>query len=484
MRSSIATRYFRTTVVILLSGILLLGLTLMLFASYYFRSDMERELIGNLDSGAKALEYNMQEYGVINRTAVEKDFETIVSANNAILFLVDVNGRTQLCSEAYPCAHVTFMMPPDAINRVLATGNYTEMGTLAGLYNTNYYTVARKVVSADGDLIGILFASTNASALSVFLNDMLFMFIISAGVMIFVSSILSVLLTQKMTTPLRNMTEAVNDYARGDFSSRVQVDGEDEIAQLALTFNNMAQSLQKNEEIRSTFIDNMAHELRTPMTSIKGFVDGILDKTIPQEQEGRYLKIVSDEVGRLSRLTRSMLDIAKLEKGDYVQNAKVYDIWETITMTIFGAEKRIEEKGIRIEGFAPQRTLVYADPDIIHQVVFNLIDNAVKFAGDNGMISISVKKKQSRVYVGIKNTGEGIPKEDIPHIFERFYKADKSRSMNTEGAGLGLYICKRLINRSDGDIMVRSVQGEFTEFVFNIPAGKEEKPKNAKEVEI
>jgi len=310
------------------------------------------------------------------------------------------------------------------------------------------------------------------------------MFIISAGVMIFVSSILSVLLTQRMTTPLRNMTEAVNNYAMGDFSSRVQAEGDDEITQLALTFNNMAQALQKNEEMRSTFIDNVAHELRTPMTSIKGFVDGILDQTIPPEQQGSYLKIVSDEVGRLSRLTRSMLDIAKLENGENDQNAKVYDIWETITLTIFGAEKRIEEKNIRIEGFAPKRTLVYADPDIIHQVVFNLIDNAVKFAGDNGVITLNVTKKQNFIYVSIKNTGEGIPKEDIPHIFERFYKADKSRSVNTEGAGLGLYICKRLINRSGGDIMVRSVMDEYTEFVFHVPAGKEEKQKSAKEVEV
>jgi Signal transduction histidine kinase len=484
MQGTITTRYFRTTVVILLSGILLLGLTLMLFASYYFRSDMERELIGNLDNAAMSLEYSMQRYGVINRTAVEKDFETIVSSNDSILFLVDASGRTQICSEPYPCRHVTFMIPPNAMNQAISTGSFTEMGTLSGLYNTSYYTIGRKVVSADGDLIGVLYASTNAAALSVFLNDMMFMFIISAGVMIFVSSILSVLLTQRMTTPLRNMTEAVNNYAMGDFSSRVQAEGDDEITQLALTFNNMAQALQKNEEMRSTFIDNVAHELRTPMTSIKGFVDGILDQTIPPEQQGSYLKIVSDEVGRLSRLTRSMLDIAKLENGENDQNAKVYDIWETITLTIFGAEKRIEEKNIRIEGFAPKRTLVYADPDIIHQVVFNLIDNAVKFAGDNGVITLNVTKKQNFIYVSIKNTGEGIPKEDIPHIFERFYKADKSRSVNTEGAGLGLYICKRLINRSGGDIMVRSVMDEYTEFVFHVPAGKEEKQKSAKEVEV
>lgn len=487
MRNSITTRYFRSTVVVLLSGILLLGLTLMFFANHYFQGDLEKELIGNLNSGAKALNNSIQEDGnniFLNNAYIKQAFETIGSANDSILFLVDANGRTLICSETYPCSHTTYMMPPDVINEVIATGNYTEMGTLSGVYPVSHYTVARKVVSADGDFIGILFASTNASALSTFLNDMLFMFVISAGVMIFVSSILSVLLTQRMTTPLRNMTEVVRSYGQGDFSARTPIEGDDEIAQLALTFNNMAQDLQENEETRSTFIDNVAHELRTPMTSIKGFVDGILDGTIPYEMQDRYLEIVSQEVGRLSRLTRSMLDVTKLEKGEYSQNAVSYDVWETITMVVFGAEKRIDEHNIRIEGLAPVRTLVHADPDVVHQVVFNLVDNAVKFAGEHGVITLHVEKKQNNVYVSVKNTGEGIRKEDIPHVFDRFYKTDKSRSLNTEGAGLGLYICKKLINKSGGDIMVRSKTGEYTEFVFYVPAGKEEKQKNAKTVEV
>ena len=480
MRKSITTRYFKTTAILLLSSIFLLGIALMFFASRYFRSDRERMLSNNIDSAAQLMVASIYQDGYINRTTMESIFSIISTTNDSVLFFTWPNGQTAVCSEGRACVHSTYMMPPDAMNQVLSNGQYSELGTLSGLYDTSHYTVGKPVLTEDGVLIGVLFASSNASSLTVFLNDLLSMFIVSAGVMLFVSSLLSVWLTQRLTTPLRTIADAARSYGKGDFSARVPVEGDDEIAQLSLTFNNMAQGLEANEESRSTFIDNVAHELRTPMTSIKGFIDGILDGTIPPEQQDHYLEIVSQEVGRLARLTRSMLDVTKLEKGEYNASAKVYDIWETITGVAFGAEKRIAEKNIRIEGLAPQRTLVYADPDIVYQVVFNLVDNAVKFAGQNGVVTFRVQEKQGRVYVGIKNTGEGIPKEDIPHIFDRFYKADKSRSLHVEGAGLGLYICKKLINRSGGDIMVRSKQGEFTEFVFNLPVGVPEKSKTAK----
>ena len=480
MGKSITTRYFKTTAIVLMSSIFLLGMALMFFASRYFRTDREKILSGNIDSASDIIKTRIQEDGYINRSTVESLFKIIATTNDSVLFFTWPNGQTVVCSEGSACAHTTHMMAPDAMNQVLSEGRYSELGTLSGLYDTSYYTVGKPVVTDDGVLVGVLFASSNASSLTVFLNDLLSMFIVSAGVMLFVSSILSVWLTQRTTTPLRTMADAARSYGKGDFTARVPIEGDDEVAQLALTFNNMAQGLQENEDSRSTFIDNVAHELRTPMTSIKGFIDGILDGTIPPEQQAHYLEIVSQEVGRLARLTRSMLDVTKLEKGDFTASARAYDIWETITSVVFGAEKRINEKKIRIEGLAPQKTLVYADPDIVYQVMFNLVDNAVKFAGQEGVILFHVQEKQGRVYVSVKNTGEGIPKEDVPRIFDRFYKADKSRSLNVEGAGLGLYICKKLINRSGGDIMVRSKQGEFTEFVFNLPVGIPEKTKGQK----
>ena len=477
MRKTITSSYFKTTAILLLSSIFLLGVILMFFASRYFKTEREKLLVSTIQSARTLLLKQVEETGYLNRSGLRETFEIIASTNDTLLFFVDDSGQVVLCSEGSKCQHQSYLISSETMNAVLYGGIFSELGTLSGIYGTtSYYTVGMPVITKDNAMIGALFASTPSTSLSLFLNDLFSMFIVSAGVMLFVSSLLSIVLAQRLATPLRNMSNAARSYGQGDFSVRVPTTGSEEVAQLALTFNNMAQTLQANDESRAAFIDNMAHELRTPMTSIKGFIDGILDGTIPQEQQARYLEIVSQEVGRLARLTRSMLDVTKLENGEVRQSPQVYDIWETLTSVVFGAEKRIAAKQIRIEGLAPQKTLVNADRDMVHQVVFNLVDNAVKFAGVGGVISLKVHEKQGRVYVAVRNTGEGIPKEDVPHIFDRFFKADKSRGLNTEGAGLGLYICKRLLSQGGGDIMVRSKLGEFTEFVFNLPAGSTDKP--------
>ncbi|MBQ7284235.1 MAG: HAMP domain-containing histidine kinase [Oscillospiraceae bacterium] len=300
--------------------------------------------------------------------------------------------------------------------------------------------------------------------------------------MILISSIVSLAVTSRLTTPLRNITEVAKRFSQGDFSVRARVEGDDEVAHLAHTFNQMAAFVENNETSRSNFVTNIAHELRTPMTSIKGFVDGIIDGTIPQEKEGAYLKIVSDEVGRLARLTNSMLDISKLDSGEFIMNTESYNVWETISAVAFAFESRIENADIQVRGFEPARVRIAADKDIVHQIVYNLVDNALKFTPNGGYISFNVTedKQSGFVTVKIRNSGDGIEQDALPYVFERFYKADSSRSVHTKGAGIGLYIVKTLVNRSGGDIHVESQLGEYTEFIFTIPsAEKNEKAKKA-----
>ncbi|MEF9976669.1 MAG: HAMP domain-containing sensor histidine kinase, partial [Oscillospiraceae bacterium] len=244
---------------------------------------------------------------------------------------------------------------------------------------------------------------------------------------------------------------------------------DDEIAQLALTFNNMASSLEVNDSSRRSFMGNIAHELRTPMTSIKGFVDGMLDGTIPPECYDHYLGIVSQESGRLTRLIKNMLDITKLEAGEYKVNAAQYDIWESITGVVFAAEQRLEANQINIVGLTPSKTTVFADSDLVYQVVYNLVDNAIKFCDVGGNIRFSVISGKGVVTVGIRNSGAGIAEDALPLVFERFYKEDKSRGLNTTGSGLGLHICKVLIGLSGGKIWVDSKEGEYCEFLFTLP---------------
>ena len=189
------------------------------------------------------------------------------------------------------------------------------------------------------------------------------------------------------------------------------------------------------------------------MTSIAGFIDGILDGTIPQEKERHYLTIVSDEVKRLSRMVRSMLNIAKIEAGEMKLKPTVFDVNEVVLSSIFTFEQMIEKKHLDIRGLEEGKVMVEADEDLIHQVVYNLLENAVKFVNEGGYIEVSYTVEQKRTYIHIKNSGEGIPKEEISKVFDRFYKTDRSRSMDKTGVGLGLYIVRQIVNLHQGEVI-------------------------------
>lgn len=265
---------------------------------------------------------------------------------------------------------------------------------------------------------------------------------------------------------------ATQSFAKGDFSVRVPVQDFDEIGQLSLAFNNMAASLSTMESMRRSFVANVSHELKTPMTSIGGFIDGILDGTIPQEKHSYYLRIVSEEVKRLSRLVKAMLNIARIEAGETSITPVSFNIVDLICQTLFNFEYLIDNKGINIEGLEGDPVYVDADKDLIHQVLYNLIENAVKFCNERGHITFNISADGRYAYISVLNSGYGISMEEIPHVFERFYKTDKSRGVDKTGVGLGLYIVKSIINLHGTDINVRSVQGEYCEFVFSLPISK------------
>ncbi|MDR3551654.1 MAG: HAMP domain-containing sensor histidine kinase, partial [Clostridia bacterium] len=294
-------------------------------------------------------------------------------------------------------------------------------------------------------------------------------FIICSLIVLLLSFVIISLVTARLVRPLREMSAAAKSFAKGDFSKRVPVYDKDEIGQLASAFNNMASSLTSLEDMRRSFVANVSHELKTPMTSIAGFVDGILDGTIPPEQQNHYLHIVSDEIKRLSRLVRSLLDIASLEAGSFTFSKTDFDAAETIRRVLIGFEKQIDHKGLSVSASGlDDALLVNADPDITHRIIYNLIDNAVKFANDNGSIEINAAPSDGRLYIGIKNTGMGIPEKDLPFVFDRFYKTDKSRGLDRNGIGLGLYIVKSTLLLMGEDIVVKSVEGQFCEFVFTL----------------
>lgn len=477
MNKTIAARFFSAISVLILVSVGILGIIFMLFANRYFEGDRLNILNLCVESVEDNLEvtYEGNVSKIKDSGALRENLKLISQTTQTIVMVADKSGNIVATTDERFISSVDNVLPNDILKIADSKEETVKVSdSVTKLTGDNYYAVG-KAIRRNGNITGYIFVASSAVTILIFTNALLTTFLLSASVMILISSIVSLAVTSRLTTPLRNITNAAKCFSQGDFSARASVEGDDEVAHLAYTFNNMATFAENNETSRSNFVANIAHELRTPMTSIKGFVDGIIDGTIPPDKEPTYLKIVSDEIGRLARLTNSMLDISKLDSGEFIMNVKKYNIWDTISAVAFAFESRIENAEIAVKGFEPQRINVMADQDIIHQVVYNIVDNALKFTPKGGYIAFNVTQTGDYVTVKIRNSGAGISKEALPYVFERFYKADTSRSVHTKGAGIGLYIAKTLVQRSGGEIYVESIQGEYTEFIFTLPAEKTEK---------
>ena len=279
-------------------------------------------------------------------------------------------------------------------------------------------------------------------------------------------------LLQRQVKPLRQLTAAARRLAHGQMDARVSTGGSNsaELEELAVAFNNMAQSLQQSEQRRQEFIANVSHELKTPMTTISGYMDGMLDGTIPPEQQPRYMRIIADEVRRLSRMVRNMLEVSRIRtKGVPPERKRVFDACETVGQVLISFEQKINAKKLQVEAELPEQgAKAYADPDAITQVVYNLLDNAVKFCPEGGVLTVGIcETRQNKYLVSVRNTGPTIPPEELPLVFDRFHKTDKSRSMDRDGVGLGLYIVREILGAHEEDVFVTSKDG-VTEFSFTL----------------
>ena len=471
MRKSVSQTYFMTIATVILFGLFSMGILQTGMSIHYFTNE-RRQAMGNaLDILEAQTEYfadaGSNSQAVMRGEGLGRQLDLINSTTQTMLIIADSNGqivRSSGGSKSIDGVHLT----DTVLDRLDGGEDVYGRDDLGGLLDQKYYILARRMDMGDSHFY--LMACTRSSAMNEYLGDMFSTFILSAGLTLLLSSVLSIVLTNRITRPLHDIGEAARRFGGGDFSARVAVCGDDEITSLAQTFNSMAVNLESIDKSRSQFMGNIAHELRTPMTSVKGFVDGMLDGTIPPEMQHHYLEIVSQETGRLARLVQNMLDITKLEAGEYKVHARAYDVWESLTGVLLANEQRILAGKVTINDLAPVPTLVYADPDLVHQVVQNLMDNALKFTPPGGNIRFDVKRLQPGIVeVSITNTGEGISPEALPFVFQRFYKEDASRGLNANGNGLGLHICKVLITLSGGTIRVESKHGEWCRFIFTLP---------------
>ena len=480
MRKSISVAFFSTVATLMILGVAVMGLSQLVLFSRYFAQERFATLDDVGDLAARTATYVWDgleaedEKSSARLEAILGKVDLIGQSANVYLFFTDSAGRVILASNS---DHLTGESVPAALLEEVTeaagedSGVYHEMGRLGGAFDERFYVSARPILRRDGGPGAYLFVCASGQMLEAFVARFGSNFLLSACLMLICASVLTMFLMRNLTEPLHRISEAAQKFGGGDFSVRVEdVDGDGEIADLARTFNTMAANLQEIDSSRGQFMGNIAHELRTPMTTIKGFIDGILDGTIPPELQNHYLQLVSQETGRLARLVQNMLDLSKLESGEYQVNARMFNIWETLTGVALSAEQRINDGQIDLEGLTmDERVLVYADPDLIHQVVYNLLDNAIKFTPPGGIIRFSVEKLGPEAEIAIWNSGQGISPDALPFVFDRFYKEDKSRGLHARGAGLGLHICKVLVNLSGGQIRVESKQGEWCRFVFTLP---------------
>ena len=409
----------------------------------------------------------------LNSWVLSMTLSSVSNSTGNQVFIADPNGVVVTCSDRRPvCEHMGYQMSPEILHQLSTNGSINQITNLGGLYESNRYVVAQPIIVADtGEILGYVFV-TNVidnmlGAWSTFLGVTA---VVTAAVFI-AALVISLIYSKRMARPLDEMAAASRKFARGDFSVRVKQEDDtaDEMGSLIESFNKMADSLEMAEARRTEFIANISHELRTPMTTISGFADGILDGTIPKEDEEKYLRSIRDETRRLSRLVRDMLDVSQMRaRAADPSKRTVFDLTELVLQTLLSFESRATKKGLDVDPQLPDNhIMVRADKDAITQVIYNLLDNAVKFAHEGTCITLRLYKDNGKAYVSVKDVGETIPPDDLPFIFDRFHKSDRSRSPDTTGVGLGLYLVKSIINSHDEDIAVRSEDG-VTEFVFTL----------------
>ena len=405
-------------------------------------------------------------------TLYQSTMETVSSVSEASVIVANTQGEILYATDEGMYAK---RVPQQMVNQILDQGNYAGLTNLEGLYGSNRYIAGLPIqVPLDNPNLsvnlGVVLVSGDTSGLSEMWRSTATIFFFAAVVVLLIAVVASSITSAHQTRPLTEMAEAARKFGRGEFDVRVNYkDRCDEIGELAEAFNSMANSLAKVESQRAEFIANVSHELKTPMTTIAGFAEGILDGTIPPEKERDALNVVVSETRRLSRLVRRMLDLSRLNAlAETVTAQEQFDITEIMSRVLVSLEGRITGRGLDVEAkFPDDPVMVWGDPDGVTQVCYNLLDNAAKFAAQGTAITVQIAKKDGKAYISVRNLGATIPPDELPLLFDRFHKADYSRSVDREGVGLGLYIVKTILGNLKENITVTSEDG-VTQFTFTL----------------
>ena len=472
MKSAFSRTFFPVAL-ILMAALLLVGASFQLLVKDYLVS----KTVSDLEEDADILTELATAYYTTD-SMLSHDFLVNLSlageVSDTITVICDADGRLLICSDApLGCPHQGMVISPEYLAQVTSGGGLSNTGIIEGLYTDTRHVVARPIEDTHGDCVGILILTAPQSRTVTVMQRISHIYLAVAVLAVLLGILLMTVFLRRNNTPLRDMARVASDFGHGKLDSRAKVDARSpqEIQELALAFNNMASSLQKSEYQRQMFVANVSHELKTPMTTISGFVDGMLDGTIPEEDHRRYMQLVSDETKRLSRLVRSMLDISRLQdQGGIGEEQKArFDVEECAGQVLITFEQKITAKGLNVQVDMPEHPVyTFANLDHITQVIYNLLDNAVKFCPQGGDLGLRIAIGGDKIYVSVRNNGQTVPAEELPLLFDRFHKVDKSRSENRDGWGLGLYIVKTIVCAHGEDISVTS-KDDVTEFTFTLP---------------
>lgn len=355
------------------------------------------------------------------------------------------------------------------------TGNdYYMVGDFYGNFETDVLSVLSPI-NTDFRIRGYVVMHYEIDEIRETRDSLLNIYYMALGIMFVLSLFVLGVFTVVVYRPLKKITKATEEYADGNLTHQIEINKDDEIGHLAASLNYMASELSKGEDNQKQFIANVSHDFRSPLTSIKGYIEAMADGTIPPEKSGKYLNIVLNETERLTKLTNSLLSLNNLNTKGMHLDICDFDINAVIKNTAATFEGTCKQKRIRFKLVLCGESLyVSADMGKIQQVLYNLIDNAIKFSDSNSDIKLETSEKNDTVFVSVKDSGIGIPKESQKLVFDRFYKTDLSRGKDKKGTGLGLAITKEIINAHHENINVISTVGVGTEFIFTLPKSKEE----------
>ena len=426
------SRQFAMIAALLLLCLLITGVSFRFLMLGTIESQNQQTMIRDAEAVAELAEAYDSVGDLQNNFDFHISLSLFTKVGDAEALLCDTDGVIRICScEKFSCDHIGQSVDPVLLAEIQKDGSWYEETTLSGIYDESRYLAGQTLFASDGEQIGyVLVSAPMAQTKNFMLRSSTLFFYVAIAVLV-VSMLAASFLSRMQVRPLGQMADAARRFGRGELGVRVEESPKNtsEINDLARAFNTMVDSLESSERRRQEFVANVSHELKTPMTTIGGYIDGMLDGTIPPEKQQHYMQIVSGEVRRLSRLVRNMLDISRLQAMGVEESRMTrFDLGELMSDVIITFEQKINGKGLNVDVELPDRPVwVKAERDGITQIVYNLLDNAIKFCPQGGKLGLFLALEGGKAKVTVQNTGPTIDPNELPLLFDRFHKADKSR---------------------------------------------------------